>query len=98
VKIAGSAARKTDDAGATPDARKVSSMTLAATVPVGAGFAKAAFGRITPDGDNNDTSKWAIGYEHFLSKRTSLKGSYASSKTENLTRTNGYEAGIVHRF
>lgn len=98
VKLAGSAARSSDDAGATPAARKVASQTFAATVPVGAGYAKAALGRIDPDGDANNSVKWAVGYEHFLSKRTSLKASYGSSKTEGLSRTNGYEAGLVHRF
>lgn len=98
LKLSGSLARKTDDAGTVAATRAVSSQTLGLSVPVGMGAAKLALGRINPDGDANNTVKWGVGYEHFLSKRTSLKASFASSKTEALSRTTGYEAGMSHRF
>lgn len=67
--------------------------------PIGAvGVVHAAVARLDPSGANNNTTKLALGYEHNLSKRTSLYADVAGSKTQNLSRTNAVDFGITHRF
>lgn len=73
--------------------------TIGATAPMGAnGQLKLVYAGKNPDGSNNDTSKYGIGYQYNLSKRTSLHVDLGSAKTDNLTRATGYEAGIKHMF
>lgn len=98
AKLALNWARTTDDGGATPAARRVQAMSLGLTVPLGSGVAKLAIGKLNPDGANNDSLKIGIGYEYSLSKRTSLRASLGSSKTDGLTRSTGYDLGLLHRF
>jgi predicted porin len=45
-----------------------------------------------------DTLKLGFGYEHVLSKRTSLHAEVGSAKTEGFSRSTGFEAGIKHTF
>jgi len=45
-----------------------------------------------------DTTKLGLGYEHFLSKRTSLHGEVGSAKTPGFSRSTGVEAGVRHVF
>jgi predicted porin len=77
---------------------KTTNWLVGATAPIGAGKLKAAYASFKPDGANNDIKKFAIGYEYFLSKRTSLYGDIGSAKREALTRTTGYDMGIKHNF
>ena len=73
--------------------------TIGATAPVGAnGVLKLVYANQNPDGANNDTKKFGIGYQYNLSKRTSLHADLGSAKRGSLTRLTGYEAGIKHVF
>ena len=44
------------------------------------------------------TTKFGLGYEYFFSKRTSVHADVGTAKTETVSRTNGFEAGIKHVF
>jgi predicted porin len=73
-------------------------MSLGATAPLGAGRLKAVVARLDPAGPDNNTTKFGVGYEYFLSKRTSLHADIGSGKTDNQSRTTGFESGIKHTF
>jgi predicted porin len=45
-----------------------------------------------------NTTKFGLGYEYFLSKRTSAHADVGTAKTEGVSRTTGVEAGIKHIF
>ena len=45
-----------------------------------------------------NTTKFGLGYEYFLSKRTSAHADVGTAKTEGVSRTTGVEAGIKHVF
>lgn len=45
-----------------------------------------------------DTTKLGIGYEHFLSKRTSLHAEVGTARTPGFSRSTGVEAGVRHVF
>ncbi|UUX96527.1 porin [Aquabacterium sp. J223] len=74
------------------------SYLVGATAPLGGGRLKAVAARKNPDGGNNNTTKFGLGYEYFLSKRTSVHADVGTAKTQNLTRTTGVEAGVKHVF
>lgn len=42
--------------------------------------------------------KFAVGYVHHLSKRTSLSADVGTNKTETYTRSSGAQAGVKHMF
>lgn len=73
-------------------------MTLGATAPVGPGRVKAVYARLDPPGPNNRTDKFGVGYDYFLSKRTNLYVNAGTAKTQNLTRSSGYDFGMKHVF
>lgn len=81
------------------------------SAPVGAGEVKAVYARFDPDIDRGSAnasaaaggatrSKFGFGYEHLLSKRTSIYTSIATGRQylDGLTRTNGIDLGMRHRF
>ena len=45
-----------------------------------------------------NTIKFGLGYQYFLSKRTSVHTDVGTAKTEGVSRTTGVEAGIKHTF
>jgi hypothetical protein len=45
-----------------------------------------------------DTTKFGLGYQYFLSKRTSVHADVGMARTEGVSRTTGFEAGIKHTF
>jgi predicted porin len=45
-----------------------------------------------------DTTKFGLGYEYFLSKRTSVHADVGTAKTTTFSRSTGVEAGIKHTF
>ena len=45
-----------------------------------------------------DTTKFGLGYQYLLSKRTSVHADVGTAKTEEASRTTGVEAGIKHMF
>jgi len=71
---------------------------------VGKGLLKLAVAKLDPDGANNDSTRLGVGYERYLSKRTSLMANLGSGKQQgNLagvarTRTTVYELGLKHNF
>jgi len=79
-------------------------ISLAATAPVGNGLLKLAVAKLDPDGANNDSTRLGVGYEHYLSKRTSLMANLGSGKQQGSlagvarTRTTVYEFGMKHNF
>jgi len=74
------------------------SFVIGATAPIGAGRLKAVVASFDPAGSNNNTKKVGLGYEYFLSKRTSVHADVGSGKTQNQTRTTGIESGLKHTF
>lgn len=84
---------RTAVAGTTKD------MNIGFNAPVGAvGVVHANAIRLDPAGGNNNTTKFALGYEHYLSKRTSLYADVATAKNQAFTRTTGFDFGLTHRF
>jgi predicted porin len=71
---------------------------IGARAPVGPGTLKAVLARSTVDPAGVDTTKYGIGYEYALSKRTSVHADFGSAKTDALTRANGFEFGVKHVF
>jgi predicted porin len=74
------------------------SYLIGLTAPIGSGRLKALYGNLNPAGANNTTKKFGIGYEYFLSKRTSLHADVATATTGSLSRAKGAEGGIKHVF
>jgi predicted porin len=72
--------------------------TLGATAPVGPGRVKAVYARLDPGGSNNETNKIGIGYEYNISKRTNLYANAGVARTEQRTRSSGFDAGVRHTF
>ena len=72
--------------------------SLGATAPLGSGRVKAVYGRVDPAGDDNDTNKLGLGYDHFLSKRTNLYANVGTAKTQQRTRATGFDLGLKHVF
>jgi predicted porin len=69
------------------------------TAPIGAvGIIHANAFRFDPAGGNNNLTKLALGYEHNLSKRTSLYADVGTAKQQARTRTTGFDFGVTHRF
>jgi predicted porin len=77
----------------------VKDINIGFTAPIGpVGIVHANVARLDPAGSNNNLTKAALGYEHFLSKRTSLYADVATAKQQNLTRSSGFDFGVTHRF
>jgi predicted porin len=60
---------------------------LGASVKTGKGAVKGQYYTSNPDGDNNDSSLLAIGYDHNLSKRTTVYAQYATVDNDDLATT-----------
>jgi predicted porin len=81
-----------------------SNLTLAASVPLGSGIAKFAVARLDPKGADNNITKFGVGYEHLLSKRTSLYADVGSADQQGAaggmayTRTTAVDIGLKHNF
>jgi len=86
--------------------QKYQSYLLTGTVPLGGGEVRATYGELK----NKDTSvkldkQYAIGYQYFLSKRSTVYATAVHSSADlsaaqslaNLKRT-GYEVGLKHNF
>lgn len=93
-----------------PDTR---TYLIGATAPLGQGRMRTVVGRYDAAVGQNfnaanpslprltagqDTTKFGLGYEYFLSKRTNVHVDVGTAKTEGLSRTTGFEAGIKHSF
>jgi predicted porin len=73
---------------------------LAATVPIAGGKFKAALGRLDPDGADNTVTKFALGYDYPLSKRTNVYGDFGQFKSDvaGTTNNNAFAFGLKHTF
>jgi predicted porin len=74
-------------------ASKVDSMFVAMTVPVGVGEFRASVGHYDTKDSANDWNRYALGYVHYLSRRTQLYGTLGllknkSGSTHNITANN----------
>jgi len=84
---------------------------IGATAPMGAGLIKASYSTYKNKATGAEPSKFALGYIHNLSKRTSLYGHYANVSNKGGSSTavggattaanassNAYEVGVRHSF
>ncbi|NRF72095.1 porin [Aquincola sp. S2] len=74
------------------------SAMVGASVPIGLGRVLLGWSKINPDGANNDSTKWGLGFHYDMSKRTMLYADVGSAKTDRQSRSNGYDVGIKHSF
>lgn len=87
----------------TPKLAGFTAEVMVAAGEGGAAIVNAPAGRVgRNEGANLQYSAgplWAgLGYEYFLSKRTSAHADVGTAKTEGVSRTSGVEAGIKHIF
>lgn len=75
---------------------KTDGWQLGANYSVGSGMVLASYGQIKPDGLPN-MKRFALGYEHHLSKRTFLYTDVYNEKAAGTT-INSFDVGINHRF
>lgn len=79
-------------------------ISLAATAPLGKGTLKFALARLDPQGEANNTSRFGLGYEYPLSKRTSIYADVGSADQQGSaagverTRTTAFDFGLKHNF
>ncbi|MDQ0013148.1 putative porin [Variovorax boronicumulans] len=86
----------------TPDIRTTATTAqLGAAVPVGAGRFLASVARtqrkVQPATETHRTT-WAIGYDHFLSKRTDLYAVYMRDRLTGFDGRGSIGVGMRHRF
>ena len=96
-------------------AKKQVNWEFGLSAPIGVGELKASYQRADASGagtDSNDAHQLAIGYVHYLSKRTALYGTYSQLTNEGNAafvvgtppaaaagkNSKGYEFGIRHAF
>ena len=79
---------------------KSRNITVGATVPVGTGRVLAALSHLRDGEDGVDlkTTTLGLGYEHPLSKRTTLYANLGSGKSTDFDRHTGIQAGMKHNF
>jgi len=78
--------------------RTTRSLGIGATMPIRSGVLKVAYGQQDQPGANDTTKKLGLGYEYFLSKRTSVHADAGTAKHPAFTRVAGFEAGMKHTF
>lgn len=72
--------------------------TLTGRIPVGSDVIKLALAKLELGPLKDSNTRFGIGYEHFLSKRTSILGNIGSAKQDRLTRTTLYDLTLKHNF
>jgi len=85
----------------TPDIRTTTRTTqLGLAVPVGVGRIMASVAQTRRDMPITDTSRTtaALGYDHYLSKRTDLYAVYLSDRLTGYERRGSLVLGMRHRF
>lgn len=93
----------------TPDTRTTAdTMQLGAAVPVGAGRFLASVARterkvtgvvVNVQGtQRTQRTSWAVGYDHFLSKRTDLYAVYLHDRLTGFSSSGSIGLGVRHRF
>lgn len=71
-----------------------------ATAPLGGGKLKAAYGRLDPQGNDNNITKFSVGYDYPLSKRTNVYADIGLGRSDvtGATNNNAYAFGLKHVF
>jgi predicted porin len=85
---------------------KTKAWMLGARVTAGPGDVLVGYGQSNPDGADNTTKKFAIGYEYKLSKRTYVYADAINRKTDSTqpqnlagdTSINTFDIGLHHNF
>jgi predicted porin len=72
--------------------------SLGALAPIGPGTLKAAYYRLDPAGNNNNRSKFGLGYDYPFSKRTNLYADVGVQRGDGLTSNTTYSFGAKHTF
>ena len=85
---------KTDAGGNT----KAKVVMIGATAPLGNGLLKAMYFDLNSDVDSRDRSKFGLGYNYTLSKRTNLYFDIGQAKQKNLESNTAYAVGVKHVF
>ena len=83
------------DAGGNTEAKVY---MIAATAPLGNGLLKAMYFDLDSDVDARDRSKFGLGYNYNLSKRTNLYFDIGQAKQTNLENNRAYALGVRHTF
>jgi hypothetical protein len=73
-------------------------IALTARIPVGPNLIKLGAARLDPEGANNTNLRLSAGYEHFLSKRTSILANIGTAKQDGFTRTTLFDLTVKHNF
>lgn len=73
---------------------------IGAEYKIGAGTILASFGQIKDEVANPDqkNKKFAVGYNHSLSKRTTAYAHYGHTDYEDADNINGFQVGMTHKF
>jgi GBP family porin len=113
VKLHGAYAREKDlfsadlNTSGTTNGADAKAWMLGLTVPLGGGNLVTSYQRRDGEqlgGEKRDLRVWALGYEYFLSKRSSLYGVVADEDGRNTLATmpafnrRQYTAGVLHKF
>lgn len=77
---------------------KNKNVSLTGRIPVGPHAIKVGLYRLDLAGANNTNTRLGLGYEHFLSKRTSLLANVGTAKQGSLTRTSLVDFTLKHNF
>ena len=85
---------KTDANGNT----KATVVMLGATAPVGQGLLKAMVFRLDSDINARDRSKFGLGYNYLMSKRTTVYADVGLARQTGLTNNTAYSLGVKHTF
>ena len=72
--------------------------SLGALAPIGPGNLKAAYYKLDPQGNNNERTKFGLGYDYPLSKRTNLYADVGIQKGDNLSSNTTWSFGAKHTF
>lgn len=71
---------------------------LSATAPLGGGLVKALYYKVDPRLANNTRTKFGLGYNYPLSKRTNLYADMGLARADNLKNNNAFAFGVRHYF
>lgn len=72
--------------------------SIGATAPLGGGRVKAAYYRFDPAGINNVQTKLGLGYDHLMSKRTTLYADLGLGREDARSNNSAWMIGVRHTF
>jgi predicted porin len=71
---------------------------ITASANLGPGRLKAGYGRLNPQGANNNITKLGLGYDYPLSKRTNVYADVGFGKQDNQSNNRAFAFGLKHTF